>query len=362
MIKNNLSLKDLEIISKNFLAEIQKSYKGNKTSLRFISHKLSSTPLVKENENFQVMVVGGSILKKALLKKTESTIKILKIENEKNIYFDNENDFLDLISQELYPKIETLALNFAYPLKPVLQNKKMDGTLISSTKGANLHDLVGKKIGKEIEDFVLKKLKRNIKVAVANDTVCLMLSGLTKFNWDKLACGIVGTGMNFALFTDSNHLVNLEAAGFNKFAQTPEGKIADRQSNNPGKSLFEKETAGRYLYEHFNIILKEKNISFPAIKSTEELNRLSLKNAPVISAIAKNLIRKSAQFVACQIVGITEFKKQNMIFIMEGSLFWKGNNYRETVIETVGKLVPEYKADFVEIENSAILGAAKLVC
>lgn len=102
-------------------------------------------------------------------------------------------------------------------------------------------------------------------------------------------------------------------------------------------------------------------MSFSPINSTEELNQLSFKKNPIISSLAKDLIKRSAQLVACQVAGITLFKKQDMVFIMEGSLFWKGNNYKQTVIETVKQLVPEYKVDFVEIKNSAILGAAKLV-
>lgn len=355
------SFSRLQSISSCFLRELKQARKGIKTSLRFIIHQLSPAPLVKEGDNFEVLVIGGSVLKRALVKKTKKGINILKIENEKNIYFDNGNVFFNFVHNELYPDIKALAINFAYPLKPLFEDGKLDGIFLGSTKEINLHNLTGKKIGKEIEDYVFKKLKRKIKVSVANDTVCLMLSGLAKFKWDELAAGIVGTGMNFALFIDKNHLVNLESAGFNKFTQTPEGKIVDQESNKPGLSLFEKEIAGGYLYKHFNLLLKERGIKFSPIKSTQELNGISLKNIPLISSIAKKLIKRSAQFVSCQVAGITLFKKHNMTFIMEGNLFWKGNHYRETVKETVKRLVPEHKVDFVEIENSAIIGAAKLV-
>lgn len=352
---------DLKKIAVSFQNEIQNSLKGKRTSLPFIIHELSPIPLVKEGENFEVLVVGGSVLKKALIRKTKRGIKTLKIESEKNIHFGNGKDFLNLVAKELYPEIKTLALNFAYPLKPVFENGKLDGIFLGSTKGVNLHNLTGKKIGKAIEHNIFNKLKRKIKVSVANDTVCLILSGLTKFRWNDLSAGIVGTGLNFAFFLDKNRLVNLESASFDKFTQTLQGEIVDRASDNPRKSLFEKETAGAYLYKHFNIILKEKNISFSPINSTEELNRVSLKDIPIISNIAKDLIRRSAEFVSCQVAGITLFKKTDMTFVMEGSLFWKGNNYKETVKDTAEKLASKCNVTFTEIKNSAILGTVKLI-
>lgn len=357
-----MNIDSLKKIQLNFLKELRDAQNGKKTSLPFIIHELSPIPLVKEGENFEVLVVGGSVLKKALIRKTKKGIKILKIEREKNIHFGNGKDFLNLIGKELYPEIKTLALNFAYPLQPVFENGKLDGILfLGPTKGVNLHNLTGKKIGRAIEDNVFNKLKRKIKVSVANDTVCLILSGLTKFRWNTLSAGIVGTGLNFAFFLDKNKLVNLESASFDKFTQTPQGEIVDSTSDKPGKSLFEKETAGGYLYKHFNIFLKEKGLKLTPIKSTEELNKISLKNIPFVSDMAKDLIKRSAEFVSCQIAGITLFKKTDMTFIMEGSLFWKGNNYKETFEKTVMQLVPEHKVQFVEIDNSAILGAAKLI-
>lgn len=241
----------LQSISLNFLQELDEAHKNKRTSLRFIIHEIPSSPLVKEGENFEVLVIGGSVLKKALIKKDKKGIKILKIESEKNIHFDSGKDFLKFVAKELYPNIKALALNFAYPLQPVFDNGKLDGIFLGSTKGVKLHNLTGKKIGKEIEDYVLKKEERKIRVSVANDTICLIMSGLTKFKWNNLSAGIVGTGLNFALFINKNHLVNLESASFDKFPQTKEGKIVDLMSDKPGGALFEKETAGGYLYKHF---------------------------------------------------------------------------------------------------------------
>ena len=356
-----MEIAQFKSIKQNFVRELKAANAGKKTSLPFIVHKLSSAPIVEDGEDFEALVIGGSIFKRAICKKTIDKISIIKKERELPLTFKTEKEFLEFIDGELSKDVNILSLNFAYPIKPVFENGKLDGILLAVTKEGGFDGLVGKKVGKEIEGYIFRKRKKKISVSIANDTICLLLSGLTRYRWSELAAGIVGTGLNLAIFLDKEGLVNLESASFDKFPQSKEGKIIDQQSVKPGRALFEKETAGAYLYKHFSLIVKSKKINFSAIRSTEELDSLSRKNIPQVSRIAQNLIKRSAQLVACQIAGITELKKHSMVFNMEGSLFWKGNNYRETVEETVRLLVPEYNVKFVEIENSAILGAAKLV-
>jgi len=107
--------------------------------------------------------------------------------------------------------------------------------------------------------------------------------------------------------------------------------------------------------------LQENNINFPPISTSEQLNDIIQSNIPQISQIAQDLLRRSAQLVACQMAGITTFKKQDMVFVMEGGLFWHGDNYKEIVTGTLKDLEPKYKTDIAEIKNSEILGAAKLI-
>lgn len=355
-----MDLETLILIKSNFTKEIEGALNGEKNSLPFIIHKISPNPIVKNGEIFQVFVVGGTVGKIATLKKNGNTIKILS-KKEEHLPFRTEEEFLEFINIRLPENVNILVLNLAYPIKPIFAKGKLDGILLAVTKEGGFHGLVGKQIGKEIENYVLAKRKKRIKVAVANDTVCLLTSGLSQSRKDELACGIVGTGFNMAFFLDKNKLVNLESASFDKFSRSEEGKIIDKESTHPGKAYFEKEVAGAYLYKHFNIEVKEKNIKYPSISSTEELNIVSHKNISEVSEIAQNLLKRSAQLVACQIAGIAAFKNRDMVCNMEGSLFWKGNNYKETVEQTVKQLAPEYNVDFVEIRDSAIIGAAKLV-
>lgn len=368
----------LQTITQNFLEELQKAHKGAKTSLPFIIHNLPERSLVKPNEIFQVLVIGGSSFQKALVKKQESSISILKKETAQLPKFTTKQTFLEFIEKKLSNNVEKVAINFAYPLSP-------DGVLLHGSKEHAFHGLTGKKVAQEIEKYLFEKLKKNIHVTVANDTVCLLLSGLSIASRQNLACGVIGTGINFAFFLGNKSLVNLESANFDKLTTSENGKEIDKTSANPKKALFEKEVSGAYLYRHFNVLLQQNNqgkrsprhafggarddrecetrdnLQFEPIDSTEKLSSIAQKNIPHISDIAKNLLNYSASLASCQIAGITLLKQSDMNFVMEGSLFWKGYRYKETVEKYVKKLASPFKVSFIRVENSAIIGASKLL-
>ncbi|PIP51924.1 hypothetical protein COX09_04455 [Candidatus Beckwithbacteria bacterium CG23_combo_of_CG06-09_8_20_14_all_47_9] len=77
--------------------------------------------------------------------------------------------------------------------------------------------------------------------------------------------------------------------------------------------------------------------------------------------IARDLFKRAAQLLACQVAGIARFKKRPMVFVMEGSLFWVGYNFRKTVAETVKLLSPDFPVAFKAIKDCGIVGAAKLL-
>jgi hexokinase len=274
--------------------------------------------------------------------------------------FTTKDVFLSVIDKHLNPGASVVAINFAYPMKPVFENGKLDGILMGGSKEHAFHGLLGQHVGRTIERYIKAKYDRDIRVSAANDTICLALAGLTKYSPAQLTGGIVGTGMNFAVFLDDTHLVNLEAANFDKFPQSVEGKQIDAQSIERGKSLFEKEVSGGYLYHHFNILLTKNRIKHPAVESTHAMDRLARGNIQGATQLARRLFEHSASLIACQIAGITEYKKHDMTFVMEGSLFWVGWRYRKMVEEYVRQLT-SYTATFEEIKDCGILGAAKLV-
>lgn len=346
-----------QTVSANFTQELKWSKKGRQTSLPFIVHHLSPTPLVKEGEKFQVLKIGGSILQNALVYREKKKIILETFEEERLPIFSTGKAFLALIKSHLRKQVRVLAINFAYPLKPVLKNGRLDGVLLAGTKEHAFVGLVGKQVGAEIKKFIKLKFNKQVVVSLANDTICLTLSGLEKYSSLGLAGGIVGTGMNFAFFIDKHTLVNLESANFDKFKSSESGLLVDAKSIRQGSALFEKEVSGAYLFQHYNLRRSKKRRK---IESTHGMDKVARGEINGDRLLARELLRDSAQLIACQVAGIANYKKQDMVMVMEGSLFWEGYNYRKTVTAMVRKLT-KYQVKFVEIKNCGIVGAAQLV-
>lgn len=351
---------DLQTITANFVTELTDANAGKKTSLPFIVHEIPGASIVPEGKTFQVLKIGGSILQKSRVVSEGGKTIIKTLEEEQLPVFTTKDLFLSTIDKHIDPDMEYLALNFAYPMTPVVRDGVLDGVLTNGTKEHSFQGLVGQAVGETIELYISSKYNRKIHVAVANDTICLTMAGLSKYPATSIAGGIVGTGLNFAFFLDDTHLVNLEAANFDKFEQSEEGKQIDAQSLTLGRSLYEKETAGGYLYYHLNLLLTKNQIKHPSIESTKQLDRLARGNIQKVSKLARSLFEHSASLIACEVAGITNYAKRDMTFVMEGSLFWVGWHYKEMVEEKVKQLTP-YTVQFEEIKDCGIIGAAKLI-
>ena len=360
--RDETQLEILQDITNNFIKGLSCAAKREPSSLSHIENTIPSSPIVEADEVFQVMSIGGTNFKSGLIKKT-SSLEILDLNQKMQPpAFDTKESFLSFIAENLAKEITILALNFAFPLGPVFANGKLEGKLLYATKEHTFAGLVGENVCTEVEKYVKEKLGRTIRVSIANDTICLLLSGKTQITGDAIAAGIVGTGLNFGYFENATTLINTEAGGFADFPASITGKILDDESSVRGKYLFEKAIAGAYLYKHFNITASQRNYFMKSLKGTQELTEIAAReDGSQACYLAHEILRRSAQYAACAIAGITKYKKEDLYFVMVGSLFWKGEGYKTIVRETVRLLVPEYKVAFLGIENSDLLGAAKLV-
>ena len=355
-----IQIEELTQLTNAFIEELELGREGRTSSLPFIVHTLPSQPLVEDEETFQTLIVGGSVYQSALCKFSQGKLVIEQKTNGLLPVFKTKEEFLAFVDEMINPDIRTVALNFAYPLIPYFVNNKLDGRLVHGTKENVFAGMEGEAVGETIETYIQQKYNRQILVTVANDTICTLLSGLHTLTPDEAACGIVGTGMNFAFFLEDDKPVNLESANFDKFTLSEYGKKIDASSNFPGKGLFEKEISGAYLYQHFNLYLEE-NGETTQIGSSKELDMfVKTCDGTKDCEFATALIDRSAAYVAIQMAAIAKFKKRDMTFIMAGRLFWKGFNYKETVEKYVKQLVP-YNISWMAVENCEIMGAAKLV-
>lgn len=343
-----------------FVQQLLQSARGTKTSLPFIRHRLPSMSHVKQGERFQVLVIGGSVYKSAIVKATEMGIQILEQYEAPISIFESKEAFLSFIASLVDPEISELSINFAFPMTPELVDNRMEGILVGAGKEHSFQGLFGERLGQSIKEYLEAKGHR-LNVSIVNDTICLLLSGLTEYPKETLAAGIVGTGLNFAIFLPNGEAINLESALFDKFPVSEAVKRIDAASRKPGKALFEKATSGAYLYQLFNEEIKLQKLDIPPLTSTEELSVLaSHGTSDVPSRLAMKTEFDSAELVSCQIAGITELYGHDTAFVMEGSLFWKGYRYKETVEQTVSRLT-SHGVSFIHIPDSGILGAAKLL-
>lgn len=357
----NYSYIDLDTIRDNFLDELIAAQNRAESSLSFINNQIPQASLAKTGEIFQVMTIGGSFGHNVLIKKEDNHFSILKSEETTLPTFESKEILLDYVSSKLNQDVKIVAINFAYPLKPVFEGDRLDSILIRATKEHQFKGLIGEKVGQAIQEYIQSRFSREIIASVANDTVCMLLSGLTKYSPENLAGIIVGTGVNAAFFNNNHQIINLEAGNFNKLAQTEEGKKIDSASIYPGSYLLEKEVAGAYLYKHFNLIIEKLGLQYPQLDSSKQLTDAYNSSNPEIAKIAKAVLTNSAMLVACIASALLEYRKKDLVFVTEGNLFWKAPNYREMVVEFTKKLSPKQRAEFIYIENSNILGGAKLV-
>lgn len=280
-----------------------------------------------------------------------------------------------------------IGLGFAYPLKPVITHRFVDGELLFMSKGRNIEGLVGKRVGQEYHKFLIREYGIDTAVSVANDAICLLLGG----DGAEIA-GVVGTGLNFAYwekresiaplklgelhhFSQTEVAINIEAKNFDKIAATRLREIVDKRSDDPGYSLAEKEAAGAYLFQIFNAG-KDKILGkdFPSLSSTDELNdilanafkypkRLDREKKQQAFLFAERILKRSAQIVALEICGIMMKigKKSGIVpMVMEGGIFWKAKNYPSLVNLYINMILPSVIPSFARLFGSSRRGIAIL--
>lgn len=353
-----MEIEELRQITSRVAEDLTKAAAGETSSFPFIRNPLPEDKPVEST--FQVLVVGGSIFKKGLFTKKSGKLFLLSSSEKRQPTFHTKEDLLSFLLAEVDPDVSSIGLNFAYPLSPFSRSGQLDGRLVSGSKEHRFDDLVGKAVGEELENYIAEKIHRQVHISLANDTICLLLSGLSITHPDVLAAGVIGTGINMAFFTSPTEAINTEAANFNRFTLSPEATQIDKESVMPGKALLEKEISGGYLYKHYNLRITREGLPYSPISSTEELDALAKSGSPE-GKLAAEVLKRSAQLSAALIAGIGIYKNCDLTFIIEGSLFWKGFGYKQTVEHTVPHLLQENTITFIKIEDSPLFGAAQLI-
>lgn len=353
---------ELKKIRENFMKELTEASQGTTNSLAFLKNTLPLHEMVKDGEVYQAITIGGTVCKNALCKRNGKSAEIIELRQTNLPLITTRGIFLELMRQQIDQHVNVIGLSFAFPLNPIVRQERLDGILLKSTKEHTCEGLIGKTIGEEVEQDMRTTLQRNIKITVANDTVCLVLSGLIQAESSVIVGGIVGTGTNMGIFLDEKTVINLESGNFSDLKQTATGILIDKDSASPGSHMFEKEVSGAYLYKHYNLVVQQNHLPFPLLNSSEDLFNVAADAPQESMTIARALFKRSAGLVAAQISGMYDYKKQpKLTFIMEGTLFWSGYEYKQLVEEYLREFgIGGDAISFVKINNSDIIGSSQL--
>jgi hexokinase len=355
---NNRSSKELSYYKKirdNFLSELIKASKNQKSSISYLRHHFPKTPIIKsippkamsESRMVQAFVIGGTNFSVCMARFTKNgTLKEIKKERQDGTIpiFTDAKIFLKFMKQYISPKARAIGINFAYFLEPTTGKfGEVDGILRVSTKEHPFKNLLGKPVG----EFLRESLKKDVPITVVNDTVCLGTNGL-----------VVGTGFNMSL-----QGVNLECGSFNKFPTTDELETIDKASVIPGVHRFEKFLSGSYLPLHFNLLAKKQKLAIQDVQTGQEISELAKHEFGAAGDLARMLLERSASFVASALAGAYSFvNKKTLTFTTEGSLFWEGFNFEIHVKKQLEELgVPKGAIRFKKIEDSSMQGAFNLL-
>ncbi|MEI6533334.1 MAG: hypothetical protein WCO06_05845 [Candidatus Roizmanbacteria bacterium] len=326
------TIDELNTISDNFVLHLKQAIAQLPSSLAFLPHPLPKKTFVKIDQQYQLIKLGGTNTKSEIYNYGKEGIHyLLNYQEFKVPIFNGSVDLCNFLANIIHTDTQVVALNFAFPTKPILREGRLDGILFASTKEHVLDDMFGKAVGQTIESFILEKTSKKIKIAVANDTVCLLLGAIEEPNYTSHTAIVVGTGFNIALHEQSGVILNLEAGNFDAFTPSDTGSLVIEKSINKSAYHFEKEVSGKYLFQHFNLFIDQYSLPFQHLRDSDELSSLSQKSDDK-GQIAKSLLKRSASLVASHMVGIYKYyQKPQTICITEGSFYWHGYQYHQYV-------------------------------
>lgn len=347
-------------IKQQFYQELLFASKEKPSSISFIKHHFSKKPIITTGTMEAIIIGGTNYLLATQIIHQNGTNEIILKKKGKLPELSSKKILAEFFKKHLDTRASAIGVNFGFPLKPVVGSyDELDGTLLYGTKE---HTFTG--LDESIGDLIKSLNSKKIKVSVANDTVCLSLSGDGSENGSLVA----GTGFNMCLVIQNRNgktLVNLESGNFNKFTLSPILKKIDEESEMPGAQLFEKAISGKYLALYFNEKIKERKLTISPLSTSQELSELSHEDHEGIAGdLARAIISRSAFLVGTAIAGVYEFynRPQTLTLIGEGSLLWDGWHYRDNIQKQLIRLgIPQNAVQIIHVKESSVNGAFGLL-
>ena len=251
---------DRQALIAEFLSEMEKGLKGEKSSLAMIPTYVGVNGKIPEGAKAAVLDAGGTNFRSgivsippAISEKRNQPMPGTKGEVDNDAFYAA---FAEEIKRVL-PLASAGKIGFCFSYN-CDATPDLDAKLNCWTKGIRAPGIVGQYVGKEL----LARLGGG-KIAIVNDTVATLLAAKATEggkNYSSYIGFILGTGTNAAyveknanilklsgLDASASMIINAESGGFNKIAQSAFDKAADQHTGNPGVHIFEKMIAGAYL-------------------------------------------------------------------------------------------------------------------
>jgi len=282
------------------------------------------------------------------------------------------DEFITFVADSIMPlmdKADSVGFCFSYPAEVT---PEIDGRVIRFTKEVNIRGAEGKLVAAAVKAELEKRGVTGKKIVILNDTVAVLLGGSALI--DRSACGgfigqVSGTGANTCCILPMNKipklgtddttkiLINLESGSYMDMEPGHFDQILDAESKEPGKSRFEKMTAGVYLGELCRLMLKAAaeegllseytaqkarelgtidSAVIDAWASGERLDEISDNedDAGFASTLSYQLIERSAKCMcACitaelMLTGEGKDSEKPVCVLAEGSLVQKSRHFR----------------------------------
>jgi hypothetical protein len=341
MSTKTFTTQELKKISHEFSFELSLA-KKNQGSLKFEKNKIG-TSFFFVNKKVQVIYVGSSHAEFATINYHNQSSKILDFTTKKIDRITTGQDLINLIIENLDQNTEQVVITFAAHLQTTNNKSFTDSILRNNHRIHDFSFLLNKSVGAWISEQIEQRIFKKIHFSALNNLVSLGLS-VDQNATTKTILGVVASGVNFG-FLENGEIINLESGKF-KYNQS---EVSTQIGEEHLWKVYNRQAAQQ------NLELLSKAQDFRIVLNSENLAEKNLANI---------IFKRSAQLVGAKICGLVKglnWNKEKINFIIEGSLFWEVENYRELVLETLSNLGANLEnLQFVRNRHSFLIGSSKI--
>ena len=368
--------------AKKMAAEMERGLSGQGGSLPMIPTYLSDRGEIPVGEPVAVIDAGGTNFRCGLVRFGEKGPVVEELRKWKMPGIGKPatwEDFMDFAAEAILPLMDrTDKIGFCFSYTADI-TPEMDGRVVRIDKEVVITGCEGQLVGASLLQALSRRGVTGKKVVVLNDTVAVLLGGLS-FEGARDGCAagqVSGTGTNtccslperrigkLARSGERHMIVNLESGMYDGIPRGDFDRELDAESHNPGQKLFEKMTAGVYLGELCHRMLlaaaregvlspesAEKAAALGWIDSAvidawamgERLDEIAVgeEDAAFVQTICTAMFERSARCMCTNLAAILLLSGEKCLRVCaEGSLVQKGRVYRPALEELIQREIRE---------------------